>query len=659
MQDIVTNMRGTRAFDRSAGKVVTFALAATALSLASVATTQAANVDHLATHVRPHHRNHRIAAAHPGRRHHARIARAVIRRPRVEVADYPPTPYTPKHVVRVASAALPIAHRFIKSVITSSAPVQAPHPAKILTDMGTPADVTLDFVAADISDVLRALSIQTHSNIVSGPDVKGAITVSLAHVSLDDALNMISHLSGFQYAKVGNTYVVGTQASLASLTTDVSSAAPINAVVPFNFSDPTQLTHIITDRYPNVKVTEGKAAGTNSGGGVLVVTGQPSDIDAVRELVADTEQGLSRDMASSQTIVYNIKYASADDLQSVLTRLIPNLIVTPGPSMRLAPVAPSTADAGGVTSTTTSYGAGASGAMTGASAGAGAGGVVTSVTSDLPTKPTTMSLLLTGDPADIARAQTILAQVDVRPAQIDFSATVADIDDNLARNLGLTYGFAGAQTTVGQVTSAGAISSTRQYRTNLPIGYTPLSQFVNIGLQAAASNGEARVLATPNISAINGQPAAIFIGNNITYVSSITSSPTGQNVTTATASAGVKLFITGQVDNDGYITVNLHPEVSTLTLTPTVGGAQLPDIATREATTTLRVHDGDYIALGGLAQNQVTKTTNGVPILQDIPILGNLFRSTSTTTEHRQLTIFIKVSIQKDGAVAVTPPSMP
>ena len=79
-----------------------------------------------------------------------------------------------------------------------------------LKALGGPDDVTLDFVAADINDVLKALALQTHTNIVSGTDVKGTITVSLAHVSLEEALDMISKLSGYQYAKVGRTYVVGS-----------------------------------------------------------------------------------------------------------------------------------------------------------------------------------------------------------------------------------------------------------------------------------------------------------------------------------------------------------------------------------------------------------------------------------------------------------------
>jgi type IV pilus assembly protein PilQ len=643
MQDIITNLRGTRAFDKTAGRVMTLALAATALGIIAPA--------HAASFTPIHSQHRSIWAirwdkAHPAqaaayhrsllyRTHHVapakyrtesrtktiHLAASVQAQPRVLVADFPATHYVPKAMVRTA-------------IGTATTPT--PRPAQVLTEDGTPANVTLDFVSADISDVLKALSLQTHTNIVSGPDVKGAITVSLANVTLDQALNMISHISGFQYAKIGNTYAVGSSASLASLTDGADGAAPVNAVIEFDYSDPTQLTQIITDRYPNVKVTLGKAVGTG-GKAVLVVTGMQSDVAAVRQLVADTEQGLGHDVASSSLYVYQIRYADASDLVQILDRFVPDLIVTPGASQRKAPVAPSTADAGGTTSTTTAYGA-SSGATT----------TVVSETGNMPTKPTTDTLLLSGSPADIARAQQILAQVDTRPAQINFEAKVTDLDVTLARDLGLGYSFAGAQTTIGQVTSSGAAPSTNQFTHSLPFGYTPLSQFVNVQLYADQNKGDARILASPNISAIDGQPAAIFIGNNVTYVSSITSSTTGENVTTATISAGIKLYITGKVDDDGYVTVNLHPEVSTYTLTPAAGGASLPNVSTREATTTLRVRDGDYIALGGLAENNESKTANEVPLLSDIPVLGNLFRYDTKAREQRELVIFIRVSIQKD-----------
>ena len=314
---------------------------------------------------------------------------------------------------------------------------------RVIQEAGAAQDVTLDFVAADINDVLKALSVQTHTNIVSGTDVKGNVTVSLAHVTLDEALDMISHLSGYQYAKVGRSYVIGSPASIATLTasTDVL-APPTTAVLTFNYTDPQSLTDTIKSRYPAVLVNTGKAAGTG-GRTVLLVSGTDADITAVKQLVADTENGLSNGIAGSQTVVYDVKYADPGDLEMILDRLVPNLIVTPGPTQRAAPVAPATADAGGTTSVTTSYGATTQGAT------------VTAITASLPTKPTTSSLLLSGSDADIARARQILTTVDLRPAQINFEAKIADLDDNLTRDLGLTYDFAGAVTSIGEILQTG------------------------------------------------------------------------------------------------------------------------------------------------------------------------------------------------------------
>ena len=162
-------------------------------------------------------------------------------------------------------------------------------------------------------------------------------------------------------------------------------------------------------------------------------------------------------------------------------------------------------------------------------------------------------------------------------------------------------------------------------------------------------SGDAKLLSSPNISALDGQPAAVFIGDSITYVSSVTTGPTGQNITTATVNAGIKLLVTGKINNDGYVTMNIHPEVSTPTFKPSIGGAVLPDISTREATTTVRVKDGDTIAIGGLISQQDVKNITKVPFLGDLPFFGQLFRDSQTSHNRNEIVIFVKVSIQKDA----------
>lgn len=518
-----------------------------------------------------------------------------------------------------------------------------------------PNDVTLDFVAADINDVLKALSMQTHVNIVSGADVKGTITVSLAHVSLEDALDLVTRLSGYQYAKIGRTYVIGSPQTIATLTAEGRASAPVETVVlPYQYSNADDVTSIIKQLIPTLQVTPGKT--TSGQGGVLIVSGTASQLTQVRQVVAQSEAALSKNIASSETVLYAIKYASADDLQNVLGRLVPGLVVTPAPAQGFDLHAPVTADAGGTVATTTSYGA--------LPAAAASGGAVTSTIGNVPIKATTRALLLTGNEGDLARARQLLATIDLRPAQINYEAKVTEINLNNINRFGLTYDFAGAKTRIGEFTDNtntvvdpkgptlgdNGFAGGRKFVNISNIGRTAISNFVTIGLNALYQSGDAKLLSQPNISALDGQPAAAFIGDNITYISSVTTGPTGQNITTATVSAGIKLFVTGKVNNDGYITVNIHPEVSSVIFQPSIGGATLPDITTREATTTLRVRDGETIAIGGLISDTDIKNINKVPILGDLPFFGQLFRDTQHKRNHSEVVIFIKVSIQKDAA---------
>ena len=537
----------------------------------------------------------------------------------------------PKNIA-LNAAALALASGLLAASSAIAAPVTAaPHTVRAMTS--STDDVTLDFVSADINDVLKALAMQTRSNIVSGSDVKGTITVSLAHVSLEEALDLITKLSGFQYAKIGKTYLVGSPTAIQILTANGSAQSPaVTGVIAFSYSDSADLVNELKQLYPNLKTTPGKSAGGQPGGGVLVVTGSPEDVESARRMISDSESVLSKNIQASRTEIYNIKYVSADDLQLVLARLVPGVIITPGPVQRTYAPAPTTADAGGVTATTSSIGLG--------------GGTVTSVTGNLPVKPTTTSLLLTGSDADLARALQVLATVDLRPAQINFEAKITEINLNKTDHLGLTYDFSGAGSAVGETLSPNYAGKILKLGT---FTRTPLSTFVRVQLNAMYQSGDAKLLSSPNISALDGQPAAVFIGDSITYVSSITTGPTGQNITTATVNAGIKLLVTGKINNDGYVTMNIHPEVSTPTFKPSIGGAVLPDISTREATTTVRVKDGDTIAIGGLISQQDVKNITKVPFLGDLPFFGQLFRDSQTSHNRNEIVIFVKVSIQKDA----------
>lgn len=513
--------------------------------------------------------------------------------------------------------------------------------------------VTLDFVAADINDVLKALAVQTGANIVSSADVKGTVTVSLSNVTLDQALDMVARLSGYEYAKVGNTYVVGTSSGIQALTGAAGGTQQESTeVVTFNYANPNDVVSALKQRFPDMQVSMGTSiSGIKAGAGAkaMILTGDPALLVQAKTLIGQIDQSMGANVVNESTVAYTVKYASLPDLITILGNLVPNLVVTPGPSQGFTAKAPSAAaSAASSSGSAASSPSSSSGSSTGSSSGSSQAAAI---------GPT--MLLLTGTDADIARAQQILGQVDVQPKQILFETKVVEMSDDAERQLGLTYDFSGASTTIGEdlppgVTPDSGTPEPDPYPGNIlkgrTFGRTYINDFVTVQLHALETDGKAKLLADPDISAIDGQPAQVFIGDEINYVSSITTSTTGENVTTSSVQVGVTLRVTGKVDDDGYITLNIHPEVSTINQWVQVtGGGELPDVSTRYADTTIRVKDGDTIALGGLIQQNDVESIQKVPILGDLPFFGQLFRYNDHQVDRDDVVFFLKTSIMRQG----------
>jgi type II secretory pathway component GspD/PulD (secretin) len=513
------------------------------------------------------------------------------------------------------------------------------------TDEDTTGDVSLDFVDADISDVLKALAVQTGSNIVSSTDVKGTITVSLAHVTLEQALDMVARLSGYQYAKVGSTYVVGSASGIAALTGSGDDETPVCSVVPLHYASPDDVTSALKNRFPDIKVSSGTAISGSKAGAkynAIILMGDASTVAQAHDLVTEIDTSLGASVSQESTSVYRVQYASLPDMVSILASLAPNVVVTPGPSQGFTTKAPSAAAAASSSS--------ASGTSSGGSSGSASGATGASQSNAYGPN----LLLLTGAPDDVAKAEAILADVDVQPSQLVFDTKVTEIDRNVINNLGLNWDFSGATTRIGEQADNTAKPPATLGDNGEPgkllsfgtISRTAISNLATVTMDALISNGDAKLLADPNIAALDGQPAQVFIGNTVNYVQSITQTTTGENITTASVQVGVILRVTGKVNPDGYITLNIHPEVSEITGYLTVpGGGSLPQVASRYADTTVRVKDGETIAIGGLIQENDTVNLDKVPGLGDLPFFGKLFQDSQTNRQRTEVVFFLTTKI--------------
>lgn len=180
----------------------------------------------------------------------------------------------------------------------------------------------------------------------------------------------------------------------------------------------------------------------------------------------------------------------------------------------------------------------------------------------------------------------------------------------------------------------------------------------DIFLNALNEQGDAKILSNPKISVMNGQPALITVGRNVTYVDSIESdldTDTGlvsYTVETERILSGVGMALTATILNDKQIIMNLVPVTSEL-VEPidylAVGnlGAQvgLPVINVREMSTTVKVNDGEMLVIGGLISNVNETTGEFAPVLGDIPLLRYLFGYEEKVERKRELIILLKPRI--------------
>lgn len=229
------------------------------------------------------------------------------------------------------------------------------------------------------------------------------------------------------------------------------------------------------------------------------------------------------------------------------------------------------------------------------------------------------------------------------PTMVNLSALVIDISGKDARDLGFKYGVAKEISLDGGVPKITFGTPGDFYGGMDWQDYThhPF-QNVDFMIQALASQNKIKVLSRPNITTMSGEEAEILIGGELP----IPTSKDGE-ISVEWKPYGIKLKIKPQVDQESKITSKVEAEVSGIDASvsiPTSAG-KIPGLISRKASTMLSVPDGQTMAIGGLMNSDESKVITKVPILGDIPIIGEFFKHTSTSKDKRELMILITPTI--------------
>jgi len=510
--------------------------------------------------------------------------------------------------------------------------------------------ISLDFVGAEIGDVLKALAIQSGANIVTAPDVKGTITISLNRVSVEEALNLITRLSGYRYERIENTYIVGTPKSIAEFKgADPKPETPrVVEVLALKQAKASDVAAFLTAALPSVKVTPSSEKDAN----YLLIEGEPNAVASAKEAVARFEGAIGAG-EEIVTEVYRVRFADARDLVRILSQLVPTVSVSLGPGAMLSPARSGSSGAGGF-GMSGGDAPNATAQQMGAAMPAGTGASTNS-----EAQPPNL-LVLMGTSRDVQRALEVLQKVDIKQPQVLIEARVLDVSEASLKSLGLSWSLfqSGSVNTFDRTqqppfqTGTTTTPNQQGVRFNkdgqLGIDFTIVKQPVdfNVTLNALAQDQRNRLLASPRIATLDGRSARIFIGDEINYVKLIQQTQQGANVQTDSVQAGIILEVLPRVHEDHSITLQIKPEVSVITgFLQVPGGGSLPQLARRNAETTIRLNNGETLVIGGLIRESDIKTIQKVPLLGDLPFFGYLFRKTNTQRDRSEIVITLTVRV--------------
>lgn len=298
----------------------------------------------------------------------------------------------------------------------------------------------------------------------------------------------------------------------------------------------------------------------------------------------------------------------------------------------------------------------------------------------------TNALVIAAPPAVFRELASVVRQLDIRRAQVLVEAVIVEVSDDLADELGVQWQTtdidgpgdsgviggtnfpdnSGGGSIVGGLTNPlGAISGN-----GLRLGYLGGSISLPIGpdgsdvtvfqvgalVRALRGDGRANILSRPSVITLDHQEAEFKVAQEVPFLTGQYTNagggdgnqPTNPFQTIERKDVGLILNVTPHVNEGDSVRLDIRQEVSTLAPSQVQGAVDLIT-NTREIRTSVMVPDGGFLVLGGLTSEEVGEAISGVPGLSRVPVLGNLFKSRRSTRAKRNLMIFLRPYILRDG----------
>lgn len=564
--------------------------------------------------------------------------------------------------------------------------------------------ITLSLRDSDVKQVLRMFADKAGMNIVFHPSVDGKVTLDLVKTPINDAFNLVLQITGLNYYKQGNAMIIIAKdhADNATFSKQEMYTFPVKYVSATKVADFLN-KNVFGMRRAGLSGID--AATVNSSTNELIIFGMPGDVPIVEKVIAQFDkEPISKTFAVNHTTPQQM----ADMICKVL--LPSRGIVTSSDgggsgSQGFVPMMHDDGTAGAMT------GGAASASSSGGDATElklGEGIVACSVSSSSnsstasPFDVQNLSVaffpqrgtitVMGGSDAQINMIEKFIKDNDMKQQQALLEVSIVELNEAGSKafqndwaisSKAWGFHFNGTNTSGGREGGPfGTWIDAVDYET-VPgmwnedhTSYTP-PQFIETPIKILSpartyvqwtmnyliENRKARVLANPKIMITNGQESVIDMTQD--YVESVDaevqSASNAGNLSTSIVGKtynieedlGISVTLVPFISPEGYVTLNIKPNYSTIQqqiIDPQLGMVGATLLSRRNLDLkNIRIKDGETLVLGGMIQESEQKTVTKIPVLGDLPIIGPVFRSTSTNKEKSELVIMITPHILNDG----------
>ena len=404
---------------------------------------------------------------------------------------------------------------------------------------------------------------------------------------------------------------------------------------------------------------------------LILRAANPARVALVRALVEKLDQPSLQGGAGSSGNIYVVYLKNAD-----ATKLAVTLRAALSAS---APAQVSGGSGGGLQSLSAS-GTGGGSAMNATTAASsplgGAASAQPSTGGQIQADPATNSLIITAPEPQYRQLRAVIDKLDARRAQVFVESLIAEVNAEKAAEFGIQWqgatssgsgtnvGLLGTNFTVGGaniislatgLATGNLTSAVPSTGLNIGIGHRTNGVYV-LGALARflEANGDGNVLSTPNLLTLDNEEAKIIIGQNVPFVTGQYTNNNSSNgavnpfQTIERKDVGLTLRVKPQISENGTVKLTIFQEVSSV-LTATANAANGPTTNKRSIESAVLVDDGSIVVLGGLLQDEFSGNDQKVPVVGDVPLFGNLFKSQSRTRKKTNLMVFLRPVVMRNA----------